>query len=264
MDLGLQGKTAIVTGSGRGIGKVIARTFAEEGAIPVIAELNEATGKEAADELKSFGFKALFVQTDISDIESSRQLAKKTVEEFGKIDILVNNATIIAPAKFFMDETMEEYEKEINVIYKGNLYSMKSVLEYMIKQNSGSIVNILSDAARIGEPRMVNYGAAKAGIGALSRGLAKEVARNKIRINCVSPSMTVTELGRQRREEEKEKLGEEKFNELQQRRLRLYPLGRLGEPQDIASAVVFLCSERAGWITGQTISVNGGYAIGPW
>jgi len=264
MDLGLQGKTAIVTGAGRGIGQVIAHTFAEEGAVPIIAELNEATGEKAANELTSLGFKASFIQTDISDLESTKQLAKKTADEFGKIDILVNNATIIAPAKFFMDETPEEYEKEINVIYKGNLYSMKSVLEYMIPQNSGSIVNILTDAARIGEPRMVNYGAAKAGIGALSRGLAKEVARNNIRINCVSPSMTITELGKQRRELEKEKLGEEKFNELQRKRLRLYPLGRLGEPQDIANAVVFLCSGRASWITGQTISVNGGYAIGPW
>jgi NAD(P)-dependent dehydrogenase (short-subunit alcohol dehydrogenase family) len=134
----------------------------------------------------------------------------------------------------------------------------------MIPQNSGSIVNILTDAARIGEPRMVNYGAAKAGVGALSRGLAKEVARNNIRINCVSPSMTITELGKQRREMEKEKLGEEKFNKLQQKRLRLYPLGRLGEPQDIANAVIFLCSGRSSWITGQTLSVNGGYAIGPW
>lgn len=264
MDLGLKGKVAIVTGAGRGIGRMIARTFAEEKAIPVIAEINEASGEDAVKEMKSLGVDVFFVKTDISSLESVMEMVRLTDQKFGKIDVLVNNATIIAPAQFFMDESWEDMDREINIIYKGYLYCTRSVLEYMIPQKSGCIINMLTDAARIGEPRMVNYGASKAAIGGHSRGLAKEVARNNIRINCVSPSRTLTELNKQRREEERRKIGDEKFAELQKKRLSLYPLARHGEPQDIANMVVFLSSERASWITGQTISVNGGYAMGPW
>lgn len=261
MDLGLAGKVAIVTGAGRGIGKEIAHTFAEEGARPVIAEINEPLGLEAANSIKG----ALAVKVDIRSTESVNAMVKTVVEKLGRIDILVNNATIMAPAKQFMQETWDEMNAEIDVMYKGCLNCSRAVVEAMIKQGQGgAIVNLLSDAARIGEPWMVNYGAAKAAVGGFSRGLAKEVAEHKIRINCVSPSAIQTELSKGRREDERKKLGDDKFQDLQKKRLRMYPLGRFGEPQDIANAVVFLASERASWITGQTLSVNGGYAIGPW
>ena len=265
MDLGLKGKVVIVTGAGRGIGKEIARMFAEEGAILVIADIAKESGEQAAGEMKAtLGVKSIAIQTDITSRESVSRLVAGTVGEFGRVDILVNNATIIAPAKFFKDETWEEIDRETDVIYKGYLNCMKAVIEPMTRQKAGCIINMLTDAARIGEPRMANYGGVMGGVGALSRGLAKEVAPDGIRINCVSPSMTTTELWHERRGAEKKKLGEEEFQDLQKKRLRLYPLGRFGEPRDIAGAVVFLASERAGWITGQTLSVNGGYAIGPW
>lgn len=265
MDLGLKGKVVIITGAGRGIGKEIARTFAEEGAIPVIADIDKAAGEETAKEMKAaFGVKSTAVPTDIASRESVSKMVADTLRALGRVDILVNNATIISPAKLFRDETWDEIDKETDVIYKGYLNCMKAVIEPMTKQKSGCIINMLTDAARIGEPRMANYGGVKGGVGALSRGLAKEVAPDGIRINCVSPSMTTTELWHERRAAEKNKLGEEEFQDLQRKRLRLYPLGRFGEPRDIASAVVFLASERASWITGQTLSVNGGYAIGPW
>ena len=265
MDLGLKGKVAIVTGAGRGIGKEITRTFAEEGAIPVIAEIMKEWGEGVANEIRAnLGAKAIAIQTDITDTGSVSRLVATTLSELGRVDILVNNATVIAPAKFFKDETGEEIDKEVAVIYKGCLNCMRAVIEPMTRQGGGCIINILTDAARIGEPRMANYGGVKGGVGAFSRGLAKELADSGIRINCVSPSMVLTELGKERREEERKKLGEEKFQDLQRRRLKFYPLGRFGEPRDIANAVVFLASERASWITGQTLSVNGGYTMGPW
>ena len=265
MDLGLKGKVVIVTGAGRGIGREIARTFAEEGAIPVIADIARDSGEEAAGEIATaLGVKSVAIQTDITDRESVKRLVENTLSEFGRVDILVNNATVIAAAKFFKDETWEEVDREIGVIYQGCLNCMRAVIDPMTQQGGGCIISILTDAARIGEPRMANYGGVKGGVGAFSRALAKEVAGDGIRVNCVSPSMAITELWKGRREEEKTKLGEEKFQDLQRKRLKLYPLGRFGEPRDIADAVLFLASERAGWITGQTLSVNGGYAIGPW
>jgi len=265
MDLGLKGKVVIVTGAGRGIGREIARAFAEEGAIPVIADIARDSGEEAAGEIAAaLGVKSVAIQTDITDRESVTRLVENTLSEFGRVDILVNNATVIAAAKFFRDETWEEVDREIGVIYQGCLNCMRAVIDPMTQQGGGCIISILTDAARIGEPRMANYGGVKGGVGAFSRALAKEVAGDGIRVNCVSPSMAITELWKARREEEKAKLGEEKSQDLQRKRLKLYPLGRFGEPRDIADAVVFLASERAGWITGQTLSVNGGYAIGPW
>lgn len=265
MDLGLKGKVVIVTGAGRGIGREIARTFAEEGAIPVIADIAKESGEEAANDIKTaFGVKATAMHTDITNRESVKRLVESAIGEYGRIDVLVNNATVIAPAKFFKDETWEEVDREISVIYQGCLNCMKAVIAPMTEQKSGCIISILTDAARIGEPRMANYGGVKGGVGAFSRALAKEVAGDGIRVNCVSPSMSITELWKARREDEKNKLGEEKFQDMQRKRLRLYPLGRFGEPGDISSAVAFLASERASWVTGQTLSVNGGYAIGPW
>lgn len=265
MDLGLKSKVVIVTGAGRGIGKEIARTFAEEGAIPVIADISGESGEKTASEVKTtLGVPAVAIPTDIADSESVDRLVRQTCSQLGRVDILVNNATIIAPAKFLKDESWEEIDREISVIYRGYLNCMRAVIEPMTRQGGGCIINMMTDAARIGEPRMANYGGVKGGVAALSRGLAKELAGDKIRVNCVSPSVTLTELGKERREEERRKLGEEKFQELQARRLKLYPLGRFGEPRDIANAVVFLASERASWITGQILSVNGGYAMGPW
>ncbi|MFH1087061.1 MAG: SDR family oxidoreductase, partial [Chloroflexota bacterium] len=163
------------------------------------------------------------------------------------------------------DSKLEDIGKELNVIYWGYTYCMKAVLPLMKAQKSGAIINMLSDSARVGDAMMGNYAGLKAGINGLSHSIAREMGGFGIRVNCVSPSMTMTELARGRRETEKEKLGEEKFQDLQKRRLRLYPLGRFGTPEDIANAVGFLASDKAaGWITGQTISVNGGYAIGPW
>lgn len=266
MNLGLKEKVAIVTGSGRGIGKTIARTLAEEGTNVVIADLDEETGKNTAQEIAAIGKVAtLFVKVDISKWEDVVAMAKATVDKLGKIDILVNNAAVVmAPGKIFAEASMDQRRLEVEVIFNGTLNCIQVVLDRMIKQESGSIVSIITDGARSGDPRISHYSACKAGVASLARSVAREVGQYHIRVNNVSPGLTLTETAVLHRREEEEKLGKERFQEIQRKRLKSYPLGRFGDPQDIANAVAFLASDRASWITGQTLSVSGGYAIGPW
>ena len=264
MDLRLKGKSVIVTGGGRGIGLAIVSTFAEEGANVAIAQRTLELAQKAAEGMKKLGVDSLAIQADITNRQSVEDMVKAATDKFGKVDILVNNSTVLAGAGPWMDEKWEDVAKEVDTVYWGYSYCMRAVLPQMIEQKSGVIINMLSDSARVGDAMMGNYAGVKAGVGGLSRTLAREMGRYGIRINCVSPSMTMTELAKGRREIERDKLGDEKYQDLMKRRLRLYPLGRLGEPEDVANTVVFLASDRAGWITGQTVSINGGYAIGPW
>ena len=215
MDLGLKGKVVVVTGGGGSIGEAIERTFAEECSKIVVAEIDEAAGRHAVDALKSLGVDALFVKADITRVEGAIEMAKAAADKFGTVDVLVNNAAVAPEAgKLFMEQSVESRIKEANVIFHGYINCIRAALDYMMKQNKGSIVSILTDAARVGETRMVTYGAAKAGVAGFSRGIAKEVARYNIRVNCVSPSMTVTVRMQEIFEAEKAKLGDEKQAQL--------------------------------------------------
>lgn len=240
-------KVVIVTGAASGIGKEIALSFAREQANVVVADIALDQAEKVVQEMEATGRKGLAVKTDVSNSQEVRQMVQKTLETFGKIDILVNNAAWW-PVKYFMDQTEEEWDKQIKIIYYGTLYCTRAVLEHMIKRKSGVIINIISDAGRIGEPTLSVYSGAKAAVNMFSKALAKEVARYGIRINCVAPSLVETP-GAQ---SFIEKVGKEKL-------IRAYPLGRLGSPKDIANAVLFLSSDEAEFITGQTLSVNGGY-----
>lgn len=264
MDLGLKGKVAIVTGAAtaHGIGRAIVRGFAQEGAKVAVVDINEQGANEAAQEARSLGVEAIAVKTDITSLDDARRMAKTVVDKFGKIDILVNNAATWVIG-YYMDLKKEDWDKEIQVCLYGTLNCSRAVLEHMIPRKGGKIVNIGSDAGRVGEPNQPVYSAAKGGIIAFTKALAKDVARHKILINAVCPSMTRTDyvLGPQQKAEAEGGKALEDFKDWMDKVSRLYPLRKIGEPEDVANMVVFMASERTNHVTGQTISVNGGYCM---
>ena len=279
MDLGLVGRVALVTGAGRGIGKAIALTLAGEGARVAVNDYYQERADAVAQEiatvltLQAEGAEALGVQADVTDAGAVRAMVAATVERFGRLDILVNNAGIPAAAglggqpggggfsgPLFKDTGPDDWRRTMEVITLGVLNCSHAVLPHMVEQGGGVILNIVSDAGRVGEPRLVAYSMAKSGVIGLTRALAKEEGRNGIRVNAVSPATTETEATAALFGDASPE-GQARLQAV----LRQYPLGRkrggLGRPQDIADAVAFLLSDRAQWITGQVLSVNGGYAM---
>ena len=261
MDLGLKDRVGIVTGSGWGIGKATAVTFAEEGMKVVIADLDEARGKAAAEEICAKGGSAIFAKTDVSKWEDTVNMAKAALDAFGRIDVLVNNAAAFR-TNFFMKMTREDWQVEIDVNLYGTLNCIRAVLDSMIERKSGCIINVSSDAGKVGEPNQPVYSATKGGVLALSKALAKDISRYSIRVNAVCPSLTV---GERRLADEKELQKDpekwEAYEKWKKGVLRMYPLRRLNEPQDLANTIVFLASDRARNIHGQAISVNAGYCM---
>ncbi len=275
MDLALKDKVAIVTGSGRGIGAAIATTLAEEGARVCVNDLFEERAQETASEITSAGGQAIVAPGDVTNREQVDAMVQTAVDEWGTVDILVNNAGIparlgddsgrsqVGGAGFFSDEPEDRWARVMDIITYGVLNCTQACLPYMLKQEYGKIVSIISDAGRVGEPRLATYSMAKGGIVAFSKALAKEMGRFKINVNCVSPGATLTPALA-----DSPVAGGGADPEAQERYralLRQYPIGRglerIGQPQDIANAVAFLVSARAEWITGQTLSVNGGYSM---
>jgi 2-hydroxycyclohexanecarboxyl-CoA dehydrogenase len=252
MDMGLQDKVAIVTGAGgAGIGNAIALTLAKEGAHVVTNDMQKDLADQAAEQVKERGVRSLATYADVTSLDSTNAMAKQTLEAFGRIDILVT-IPYFNPMSRFMDETEDDWHKTMNITFFGVVNATRSVLPAMIDQKSGSIIGLGSDAGRVGESRMVMYGVAKAAIMNFVKGLSKEVSRFGVRLNVVSPGTTRTP--------RTESVG--MFTpDMEARLTKMYPLRRLGRPDDIADAVVFLASDRASWITGQTLSVSGGYAM---
>lgn len=254
MDLGLKGKVVIVTGASQGIGRVIARTFAEEGAKVVVSDIQEV-GSKVAEECQAKGTEAIFVKTDVSKLEETDKMVKATLDKFGRLDILVHNAAAFSIGPF-MDTPLENWDKVIKVCQYGAMNCYKSALGPMMQQKSGSIVSIGSDGGRVGEANQAVYSGAKGGVIALTKAVAQEVGRFGIRANIVCPGITITEENREFLETSYFKDEEKK-----KRALAMYPLRKFGKGEDIANTVVFLASERASHTTGQTISVNGGYSM---
>jgi NAD(P)-dependent dehydrogenase (short-subunit alcohol dehydrogenase family) len=263
MDLMLEGKVAIVTGSGRGIGDGIARTLAEEGAHVCVNDYFQERADEVAASIGEAGGKAIAVQADVTDRTQVDAMVERVREEWGRVDILVNNAGIPAErvgegGGYFVDSGREQWDRTMGLITYGVLNCTQAVLPGMIEQNYGKIVSIISDAGRTGEPRLHVYAMAKGGVVAFSKAIAKENGRFRINVNCVSPGATP-------RLADGDTAGDEDAQARQNQLFRLYPMGRglqrLGEPRDIANAVTFLVSDRAEWITGQTLSVSGGYTM---
>jgi 2-hydroxycyclohexanecarboxyl-CoA dehydrogenase len=245
---GLEGKVALVTGAGRGIGKAIAERLASEGAKVAVADIDPATAAATAAEI---GRGAIAVTMDVTDGASVRDAVAETAKQLGPIDVLVNNAgwDKIEP---FVKSQEETWDRVIAINLKGPIRCARAVLDSMIERRGGKIVSIGSDAGRVGSSGEAVYSAAKAGVIGFGRTLAREVARYGINVNVVCPGPTNTPLLQ-------ETIGgnEKLMASLKQ----AIPLGRTGEPDDLASAVAFLASDDAGFITGQTLSVSGGLSM---
>ncbi len=241
-------KVVLVTGAGRGIGRAIAEAFAKEGAKVVVNDINEETAKNTAEELKKLGGDAIGVKADVTDYEDVKRMVEEVKKVFGPVDILVNNAGFWTIKKF-TDTTPEDWEKDIRICYYGTLNCTHAVLKDMIEKKYGRVINIVSDAGRIGEPYLTVYSGAKAAVIGFSKALAKEVARHNITVNCVAAGVTKTP-------------GVEGFLKSvggEERLVKAYPRGRLGNPEDIANGVIFFALDESEYITGQIISISGGY-----
>jgi len=264
MELNLAGRSVIVTGGGSNIGRAIGLAFAREGVHLTIAEIDEAQGKKVAAEAESAGAaSATVVPTDVTKWESVQAMVRTTEGRHGRVDVLVNNVGWTHD-RLFVEKTREEWEKEVQLNLWGMINCTRAVLDGMIARQSGAIVSMGSDAGRMGEFREAVYGACKAGVIALSKAVAREVGRHGIRLNVVCPGMTMPdsddEIGglSMWASETNRAWG---TAEMRARIAKVYPLRRLGRPDDVAGAVVFLASDAAAFITGQTLSVSGGYTM---
>jgi 2-hydroxycyclohexanecarboxyl-CoA dehydrogenase len=251
----LAGKVVIVTGGAQGIGRAIVTDCARSGADIVIADLNEEMAQATAQEVgQLFAQKIVAVRTDVTSLESVQQMKEATIQHFGRIDILINNAgwDQFIP---FLKTTPEFWEKIIDLNYKGVLNTCYTFLPQMVAAKSGSIVNVASDAGRGGSMGESIYAGCKAGIIAFSKTLAREHARDNIRVNVVSPGITETGLY-------DDIVATDFGQKVMDAIVKSVPLGRRGgQPGEISPAVVFLASEAARYITGQVLSVNGGLTM---
>ncbi|WP_345807438.1 3-oxoacyl-[acyl-carrier-protein] reductase [Bacillus pumilus] len=245
----LTNKTAVVTGASRGIGRSIAIDLAKNGANVVVNYSgNEAKANEVVDEIKALGQQAFAVKADVSNAEEVQALMKQAIDTFGSIDILVNNAGITKD-NLIMRMKENEWDDVININLKGVFNCTKAVTRQMMKQRSGRIINLASVVGVCGNPGQANYVAAKAGVIGLTKTTAKELATRHITVNAVAPGFISTDMT--------DKLDENVQTEM----LKQIPLARFGAPEDISNVVVFLASEGAGYITGQTIQVDGGMVM---
>ena len=246
MDLELNGKVAIVTGSARGLGAATARRLALEGAKVVITDIDRDAPAATAAALQAEGFAAIGIVCDITKAAEVAHLVAETIAAFGGIHILVNNAGF--PRDTVLTKMSEDdWDKVIEVILKGSFLTSKAVMPYLIEQQWGRIVNI-SSRAYLGNPGQANYSAAKAGILGMTRALALEEGRYNITVNAVAPGFIETDAVKS--------LGH--FEKIRESAIKNTPLRRTGQPEDIADAVAFLASARAAFITGETLHVTGG------
>lgn len=244
----LKGQKTIVTGGTKGIGRAIALTFAKEGAHVVIVGTDAAKGKEVVDEIHALSATASFLRLDVSNYTVASESIKAAIEEMGRIDVLVNNAGITRDG-LLMRMSEQDWDQVIDVNLKSCYTLCQAVLRPMMKQRSGSIVNISSVSGLTGNPGQVNYAASKAGMIGLSKALAREVASRNIRVNCIAPGFVETAMTKEIIEGHKEKL------------LASIPMGRVGQPEEIAQAVLFLASSLSSYVTGQVLAVDGGMVM---
>jgi 2-hydroxycyclohexanecarboxyl-CoA dehydrogenase len=264
MDLNLAGKSVIVTGGGSNIGRAISLAFAREGVHLTIAEIDGTQGGKVAAEAERAGAaSAAVIRTDVTRWEQVQTMVRAVEERHRRVDVLINNVGWTHD-RLFVEKPREEWEREIQLNLWGMINCTRAVLDGMIARTAGAIVSMGSDAGRMGEFREAVYGACKAGVMALSKSLAREVGRHGIRLNVVCPGMTMPDSD--------EEIGalsmwSSEANrawgtpEMRARIARAYPLRRIGRAEDVAGAVVFLASDAASFITGQTLSVSGGYTM---
>ena len=247
--MNLVNKVAIVTGAGRGIGKAIAIVLAREGADVIVNDIDIKKAEEVVNEIESLGRQALAIQVDVSDSKEVNRMVQLVLKKFKRLDILVNNAGIIRRG-LIEDLAEDDWDRVMDVNLKGAFNCAKAVVGTMKKQRYGKIVNISSIAGKIGDLASAPcYGASKAGMTCLAKSLARELAPYNINVNVVAPHAIKTDMSKEWSEEKRKNI------------IANIPLGRMGEPEDIAEAVVFLVSDKAKFITGEVLDVNGGYLM---
>ena len=243
--MSLQGKVAIVTGAAQGIGRAIAETLARHGADIVVADLDPGRSQDTVEAVRKLGRRALNVKVNVADWDDVKSMTDQVLKDWGKIDILVNNAGVTRDG-LLVRMKEEDWNLVLQVNLNGTFHCTKAVLQAMSKQRSGRIVNIASIVGAIGNAGQANYAASKAAVIGLTKTVAREYASRMITVNAVSPGFIDTAMTHGLPPEVKETLQKQ------------IPLGRLGQPSDVAEAVRFLVSEEAGYITGQVLHVNGG------
>ena len=263
MELGLEGKNVIITGGGSNIGRAIVHAFAAEGSNLTIAELAPSHGEKVAEEVAAINGDARVkvIATDVTDHHQVGRMVEQSVSEYGSVDVLVNNVGWTID-RLFLEKPREEWEKEVKVNLWGAINCFDAVVPRMVERQSGVVVSISSDAGRMGEYREAVYSACKGGVIALSKSVARETGRYGLRFNVVCPGLVVPP-------QEESISGESMWNhmrdiftdDVREKAARNYILRRLTTAKEVANAVVFLASDAASFITGQTLSVSGGYTM---
>ncbi len=248
-----ENQVVIITGAGSGIGAAAALQFGANGATVIVSDINETEAQNTANTILEKGGKAEVVKTDVSSFKQVEQLVKSTVEKHGKLDILVNNAGI-GPRQMLKagDHTLEDWDRVIAVNQTGVFYGMKCALQQMVTQSSGNIINVASLAGLKASGKNLSYSASKFAVVGMTKSAALEYARQNIRINAVCPGYTETNL-----------LGQlfSSKPDMEQRLLAFMPMGRFGEVKEIANAITWLASDQSSFITGQTITLDGGSSL---
>jgi NAD(P)-dependent dehydrogenase (short-subunit alcohol dehydrogenase family) len=244
----LKGKVSIVTGGASGIGRATALTFAREGSHVVLSDIDEKKGAETLEEVKNLGAEAIFIKTDVSKEEEIKQLMNEAVTAFGGIDILFNNAGVGNENVRLADLTVDEWDRVVDINLKGVFLGMKFAIPEMIKRGGGSIINTSSLLGFKGKKYLAPYNASKGGVILLTQNAAVEYGTKGIRVNAVAPGVIDTSIVDHWREDERVWNAVTKSN----------ALGRVGSPEEVANAVLFLASDEASYITGTSILVDGG------
>jgi 3-oxoacyl-[acyl-carrier protein] reductase len=244
----LEGKVAIVTGGASGLGKTFCLALAEQGASLVVADIKEKEAEQTASEIQARGGKAISIKTDVTSEAATLAMAEEAIKQFGKIDILVNNAALVygITRKPFTEIPPDEWDKLMTVNLKGAFLCSRAVFPQMKKQGKGKIINLTSETAFTGSRYMVHYVTSKGGILSFTKALAVEVGQYGIRVNAIGPGFTDSEASRSL------------IDDIAKYDVRLTPLGRLEVPEDLAGALIFLASDDSDFITGQTLVVDGG------
>lgn len=246
-----RGDVAIVTGGAQGIGRAIVESFAASGADVAIADVQTDTAEATAEEIsEEYDETVVAVECDVSEYDDVERMVETVIEELGEITYLVNNAGLAADTPSFAESEPTDWEVTVDVCLYGTMNVTHAVLPHMIERNEGAIVNFASDSYKGNDPGLAVYGACKAANVSFTSTVSKEVGDEGVRVNCLSPGTTRTPLT------------EEWVDEYEDQILESYALDRIGQPEDIADGVTFLCSDAASWITGETLSVNGGYFRG--